>query len=86
MVDEELQIFGGYRYIGGNYPDLAYRNARINRIWERTNEINRIVIGSTLVRGLSKGWFDLAKAFQTVYDEIQRLRPLDFDLPENLEM
>ena len=85
VVDEEVQIFGGYGYIRGNHPELAYRNARINRIWEGTNEINRIVIVNTLVRKVSKGSFDFAKDFQKVSEEIENRRPIDSDVPEKLE-
>jgi alkylation response protein AidB-like acyl-CoA dehydrogenase len=84
VVDEEVQIFGGYGYIHGNHPELAYRNARINRIWEGTNEINRIVIVSTLIRRASKGTFDLMSAFQQISDNITKLEPVTFDDPENL--
>ncbi len=85
VVDEEVQIFGGYGYIHGNHPELAYRNARINRIWEGTNEINRIVIVNTLIRRLTKGTFDLMLTFQRVSKEIEKLEPIDSDEPEGLD-
>jgi DNA-directed RNA polymerase subunit N (RpoN/RPB10) len=84
VVDEEVQIFGGYGYIHGNHPELAYRNARINRIWEGTNEINRIVIVNTLIRRASKGAFDLIPAFKDVYEEIEKLELVGSEEPENL--
>ena len=84
VVDEEVQIFGGYGYIHGNHPELAYRNSRINRIWEGTNEINRIVIVSTLIRRITKGTFDLMSAFHQVSDDIDKLEPVNSDDPEGL--
>ncbi|HKY03327.1 MAG TPA: acyl-CoA dehydrogenase family protein, partial [Blastocatellia bacterium] len=50
VVDEQVQIYGGYGY-SKDYPaERAYRDARIARIYEGTNEINRIVIASQLLR------------------------------------
>jgi len=55
VVDEEVQVFGGYGY-SKDYPaERAYRDARIARIYEGTNEINRIVIGSQLLRRAAAG-------------------------------
>jgi alkylation response protein AidB-like acyl-CoA dehydrogenase len=84
VVDEEVQIFGGYGYIHGNHPELAYRNARINRIWEGTNEINRIVIVNTLARKTRKGIFDLMSVFQKVSADIGEIEPVDSDDPDGL--
>lgn len=66
VVDEELQIFGGYGYIKGHHPETAYRNARINRIWEGTNEINRLVIANTFLKKMSH--VDWPSAFATTTD------------------
>lgn len=85
VIDEEVQIFGGYGYIKGNHPELAYRNARINRIWEGTNEINRLVIVNTLMRRATKGTFDLMLAFKRVSDEIEKLGPVASDEPNRLD-
>jgi alkylation response protein AidB-like acyl-CoA dehydrogenase len=85
VVDEEVQIFGGYGYIRGNHPELAYRNARINRIWEGTNEINRIVVLNTLLRRLSKGAFDLMNSFENISQEMDNLEPVDSDTPDRVD-
>ena len=74
VVDEEVQIFGGYGYIHGNHPELAYRNARINRIWEGTNEINRIVIANTVMRRATKGEYDLKGAYERVTGKLEDYR------------
>ena len=84
VIDEEVQIFAGYGYIHGNHPELAYRNARINRIWEGTNEINRIVIANTLIRRINKGTFDLMSTFHQVSDDIEKFEPVSSDDPEDL--
>lgn len=85
VVDEEVQIFGGYGYIRGNHPELAYRLARPNRIWEGTNEINRLVIVNTLTKRISDGSPAFLSAFQNVSEEIQKLEPIDSDKPETVE-
>jgi alkylation response protein AidB-like acyl-CoA dehydrogenase len=85
VVDEEVQIFGGYGYIHGNHPELAYRNARINRIWEGTNEINRIVIANTVMRRATKGEYDLKAGYERVAGKLEDHRPVDTDDPEGLK-
>jgi alkylation response protein AidB-like acyl-CoA dehydrogenase len=83
VVDEEVQIHGGYGYIRGSHPELAYRNARINRIWEGTNEINRLVIGSTLLRKL-ENCCDFQGAFDCCSRAIQDLRFPNVDVASSL--
>ncbi|GCE19323.1 acyl-CoA dehydrogenase family protein [Dictyobacter kobayashii] len=67
VVDEGVQIFGGYGFMH-EYPiEKAYRDARIQRIFEGTNEINRIVAVTTLFRRALAGKIDL----MTKYAEIE---------------
>lgn len=62
IVDEQVQIFGGYGY-SKDYPaERAYRDARIARIYEGTSEINRIVIASQLLRRAEAGELPLLEA------------------------
>lgn len=69
VVDEEVQVFGGYGY-SKDYPaERAYRDARISRIYEGTNEINRIVIGSQLLRRAAAGELAL---FQAAADAVEQ--------------
>jgi len=84
VVDEEVQIHGGYGYIKEYHPEMAYRHARPNRIWEGTNEINRMVIVNTLSKKIADGTFDLMQSFESVSKEIERLEPVDSDEPESL--
>ena len=68
VVDEEVQVFGGYGY-SRDYPaERAYRDARIARIYEGTNEINRIVIGSQLLRRAAAGELPLFEAATTAVE------------------
>ena len=66
VVDEALQIHGGYGY-HQDYPvERAYRDARINRIFEGTNEINRQLATGMLLRRAKKGALPLAGALKNL--------------------
>jgi len=83
-ADEMVQIFGGYGY-SADYPaERAYRDSRINRIFEGTNEINRMLIPGRLMKAALSGRLALLPAAQSLMDEILSPSMGSFDLDEGL--
>ncbi len=70
VVDDMVQIYGGYGFIEDYPAARAYRDARINRIFEGTNEINRLLIPGMLLRRAQKGRLPLLAAAQKVAGEV----------------
>jgi alkylation response protein AidB-like acyl-CoA dehydrogenase len=85
IVDECVQIMGGYGYIQDNLVESAYRDSRINRIWEGTNEINRLLIVDMMMKAARKGELPLVEAIKKVTGELLSLRPQMGEEKEVLE-
>jgi alkylation response protein AidB-like acyl-CoA dehydrogenase len=70
VVDETVQIYGGYGFVEEYPAERTYRDARINRIFEGTNEINRLIITGFLLKRATSGQLPLMPAIKNLMDEV----------------
>ena len=77
VADELVAVMGGYGYVEDYPAERSYRDARINRIFEGTNEINRLIITGWLMKRAMGGELPLLPAIKALMDEV--MQPPSFD-------
>src|SRR5205807_2525225 len=70
VVDETVQIYGGYGFVEEYPAERGYRDSRVNRIFEGTNEINRLIITGFLLKRAMSGQLPLLPAIKKLMDEV----------------
>ncbi len=85
VVDETVQIYGGYGYHHDYPPERAYRDARINRIFEGTNEINRLLTTGMLLKRALSGRLALMPAAQRLLGEVLSVAAAAADVVGNIK-
>ena len=85
MLDENVQIHGGNGFVKDYPAERYYRDARVNRIFEGTNEINRMLIPGMLIRRALKGEIGLIPAAKRLQDELLSPSSASLSSDEGLE-
>ncbi len=75
IVDEGVQLHGGYGFMQEYEIERIYRDSRINRIFEGTNEINRLLVPGTLLRKAMKGELPLLQHAEKLQEELLMMMP-----------
>jgi len=85
ILDENVQIHGGNGFVRDYPAERHYRDARVNRIFEGTNEINRMLIPGMLIRRALKGGLPLVAAAKKLQDDLMAAAPAEMPGEGRLE-
>lgn len=79
IADEAVQLHGGYGFMQEYEVERIYRDSRINRIFEGTNEINRLLVPGTFLRKAMKGELPLLQKAQALQEELLMMMPEELE-------